>query len=172
MLLTLRLLHRLWFYLIRFFFKKMSALNFFFLLYLSKAHTALFASHTLLITLSNEEEIRDSHHVLSQIQKNFSTALTGKGKIRDLVLVYPWLPWLYCCLSCAADAIKVLREKWVGKGCNCQRKHHMQVLSGWTGCRNWPGNSQSDSNLFYKDLISCHWTAPGMCTDIVYEFSN
>lgn len=73
--------------------------------------------------------------------------------------MYPWLPWLYCCLSCAADAIKVLREKWVGKGCNCQRKHHMQVLSSWTGCRNRPENSQSDSNLFYKDLISCHWTS-------------
>lgn len=53
-----------------------------------------------------------------------------------------------------------------------QGVHHMQVLSGWTGCRNRPGNSQSDSNLFYKDLISCHWTVPGMCVDIVYEFSN
>ena len=59
----------------------------------------------------------------------FSIALAGRKK-RDAALMYPWLPWLYCCLSWAADAIKVLGEKWPGKECNCRRGHHMQVFTG------------------------------------------
>lgn len=79
-----------------------------------------------------EEPERKKEPPTTSIQKrDFSIALAGKRKKkRDLALVYPWLPWLYCCLSWAGDAIKVLGEKWLGKGCNCRRRNHTQVLQG------------------------------------------
>lgn len=56
-------------------------------------------------------------------------ALTRKMK-KDMALVYPWLPPLYCCLSWAADAIKELGEKWLGEASNCKIRQHTQVLEG------------------------------------------
>ncbi len=84
-----------------------------------KACAALFPSHTSFITLRNQGEIRDSHHLNSK-EGCFNSI--GREEKKNVALMYPWLPWFYCCLSWAADAIKVLGEKWLGKGCNCRRR--------------------------------------------------
>lgn len=76
-----------------------------------KVYRPLFPSHTSFITLSSQGEVRDSYQSISKEEFFNSISREGKRKVRDVALVYPWLPWLYCCLSWAADAINVLGEK-------------------------------------------------------------
>lgn len=100
------------------------------------AHTAVCSSHTSFITLIYEWQKETSTTHNHTFNEGFFNSNDKEGKKKDLM--YPWLPWLYCYLAWAVDVIKVLGEKLLGKGCNCKRKHHTQVLQELTGWQNWP----------------------------------